>query len=86
MLSPYVINNTMWRFSEMLQYQFIQNFEYDYVLKLNAQQDAVVREKELLDAIKEYVGIDANIHLEYVDEIPLLASGKRKQVICNYKI
>lgn len=86
MLSPYVINNTMWRFSELRQYQFIQNGENDYVLKLNAQQDAVVREKELLDAIKEYVGIDANIHLEYVDEIPLLASGKRKQVICNYKI
>ena len=45
----------------------------------------MIREQKLLDVIKNYVGFDANIILEYVEEIPLLASGKRKQVICNYK-
>lgn len=84
MLSPYVINNTMWRFTELRQYQFIQNGKNDYVLKLNVQSGVTVRERELLDSVKDYIGDDANITLMYVDEIPLLASGKRKQVICNY--
>ena len=85
LLSPYVIINTMWDFLELKQYQFIQIGKNDYVLKLNAQPGAVIREQKLLDVIKNYVGFDANIILEYVEEIPLLASGKRKQVICNYK-
>lgn len=84
MLSPYVINNTMWRFTELRQYQFVQNGKNDYLLKLNAQPNSKIREEELLYAIKDYIGDDANINVEYVDEIPLLASGKRKQVICNY--
>lgn len=84
MLSPYVINNTMWRFTELHQYQFVQNGKNDYLLKLNAQPNSKIREEELLYAIKDYIGDDANINVEYVDEIPLLASGKRKQVICNY--
>ena len=84
MLSPYVINNTMWRFTELRQYQFIQNGKNDYILKLNVQSGAAVRERELLDSVKDYIGDDANIAIMYVDEIPLLASGKRKQVICNY--
>ena len=74
----------MWRFTELRQYQFVQNGKNDYLLKLNAQPNTIVRELELLNAIKDYVGDDANIRIEYVDEIPLLASGKRKQVICNY--
>lgn len=84
MLSPYVINNTMWRFSELRQYQFIQNDANDYLLKINSQPDQTIRIDEMLDAIKQYVGADANIIVENVDEIPLLVSGKRKQVICNY--
>ncbi len=84
MLSPYVINNTMWRFGELRQYQFIQNDANDYLLKINSQSGQNIRIEEILEAVKQYVGADANIKVEKVDEIPLLASGKRKQVICNY--
>lgn len=84
MLSPYVINNTMWRFKELRQYQFIQNSRNLYVLKLNVFKGNAVREDEILNAIRDYVGADAKIEIEYVNEIPLLASGKRKQIICNY--
>ena len=85
MLSPYIVNNTLWRFEELKQYQFIQNDVNDYIVKLNVKQQTFNREKELLDALKHYIGEDANIKVEYVEEIPLLASGKRKQVINNYK-
>lgn len=85
LLSPYIINNTMWRFDQVRQYQFIQNDSNDYLLKINKQKEPFSQENEILKALKMYVGSDANIQVEYVDEIPLLASGKRKQVINNYK-
>ncbi|MGI6244130.1 MAG: hypothetical protein ACOYJK_11520 [Prevotella sp.] len=84
-LSPYIINNTLWKYTELKQYQFIQNDKKEYELKLNKVEGEFVREKELLDDIKAYVGHDANIIVTYVDEIPLLSSGKRKQVVNNYK-
>ena len=74
----------MWRFRELRQYQFIQNDANDYLLKINSQSGQNIRIEEILEAVKQYVGADANIRVEKVDEIPLLASGKRKQVICNY--
>ncbi len=84
-LSPYVINNTLWRFKELNQYQFIQNQQNDYLIKLNTNKNEFNRLNELLMELKKYIGQDAKISVEYVDEIPLLASGKRKQVINNYK-
>lgn len=84
-LSPYIINNTFWKYTELKQYQFIQNSEKNYELKLNQVEGALVREREILDDIKTYVGHDADITVTYVDEIPSLSSGKRKQVINNYK-
>ena len=84
LLSPYVINNSMWQYQDILQYQFVQNEEKDYTLKLNCVP-GFNQEEEVLNVIKEYIGQDAKILIEYVDEIPLLSSGKRKQVINNYK-
>lgn len=86
MLSPYVINNTMWRFLEIKQYQFIQNDKKDYTLKINCDQNSLNSEKNIIKALKEYIGENAKIEIIYVDEIPLLSSGKRKQVINNYNI
>lgn len=84
MMSPYIINNTLWYYRELNQYQFVQNGENDYLLKLNIDNKSFLRENELLNDIKKYIGEDANIKIEYIDEIPLLASGKRKQVVNNY--
>lgn len=84
-LSPYIIINTFWKYTELKQYQFIQNSEKNYELKLNQVEGALVREREILDDIKTYVGHDADITVTYVDEIPSLSSGKRKQVVNNYK-
>lgn len=84
LLSPYIINNSMWQYQDVLQYQFIQNGQNDYTLKLNCTS-CFNQENEVLNVIKGYIGDDAKIYVEYVDEIPLLSSGKRKQVINNYK-
>lgn len=85
LLSPHVITNTMWKYSgEVRQFQFIQNGRNDYVLKLNLTGTAPVREAELKDDLGRYLGPDAVISLDYVEEIPLLASGKRKKIVNNY--
>ena len=85
MLSPYTIINTMWPFNEVKQYQLIQNAEKEYLLKINKQVDIFTQKEHILQALKSYIGYDADIVIEYVSEIPLLSSGKRKQVINNYK-
>ena len=38
-----------------------------------------------LTEIKSVLGNDAVVRVEYVDDIPVLASGKRKPVICEWK-
>ena len=41
-------------------------------------------ENTLLE-IRKIVGQDADVQIEYVEDIPVLASGKRKMVICEWK-
>ncbi len=43
-----------------------------------------MREEELISEFKTYLGEDATFSIEYVSEIPLLASGKRKKIVNNY--
>lgn len=79
-LSPHIISNNFWGFSEIKQFQFIQKSSDAYVVKINTdvnfqQTDAVKRMLEKL------LGDKANISVEIVNEIPELASGKRKYIV-----
>ncbi len=67
----------------IIQWQFIQKGEKDYLIKLNMEKgyDA----GETVDRIKSVLGADANVLVEYVNDIPVLASGKRKPVVCEWK-
>ncbi len=85
LLSPHVVTNTMWKYSsEIKQFQFIQNNRNDYLIKLNCKKDKFIKELELLADLKRYLGTDAFIQVEYVDEIPILASGKRRKIVNNF--
>lgn len=66
------------------QFQFVQTGEKEYVFRLNAIGDEV-QEGQITDYFKKYLGEDANILFHYVDEIPLLSSGKRKKITNEYK-
>ena len=48
-----------------------------YTLWLNGEKEEI-DEKAILDFIRPYFGEDAEITVEYLDEIPVLNSGKRK--------
>lgn len=86
MISPYVINTPMHEFLEIRQYQFIQEDINNYTMLLNLSDVNVFnREDEMIDMLRSFLGQDANITVSYVSEIPVLKSGKRKQVVNNYK-
>lgn len=81
LLSPVTIINAMWEFSDLLQWQFIQHAPRKFEMKINCTTETYHREKEMIKVIKSYVGEDVEIKVTYVNEIPLLASGKRKSVL-----
>jgi len=80
LISSYVITNNMWKYTDIKQYQFVQESPKSYYFKINTD-NKFERKKELINEFLRYFGKDAEIRVEYVSEIPLLASGKRKKVV-----
>ncbi|MBK8547875.1 MAG: hypothetical protein IPL63_11015 [Saprospiraceae bacterium] len=70
----------MWKYKEIDQYQLTQTGEKNYTLKISTTSD-FLRNDEILNEYKSYLGNDANIKIQIVNEIPLLASGKRRKVV-----
>ncbi|WP_240911329.1 phenylacetate--CoA ligase family protein [Yeosuana marina] len=84
MVSP-LIMSCLLNYSGVIQGQLIQETQNEYTLKLNATSE-FKRELDLLNELKGYLGHQAIIHSVYVNEIPLLASGKRKMMVNKYTI
>ena len=84
LISPHLIHVILYDYFHLIkQYQFIQETENSYTIKLNVYDSFAFEEQLILDVKKEF-GDDSVITIEYVDEIPPLSSGKRKKVINNY--
>ncbi|MBL0356313.1 MAG: phenylacetate--CoA ligase family protein [Chitinophagaceae bacterium] len=83
LVSSYIVYKNMWQYTEILQYQLVQYGAKDYVFKIN-MDGAFTKEEKLVQEFKQYLGQDANFTVEYVDEIPLLSSGKRKKIANTY--
>ncbi len=82
-LSSYLVYKNMWKYTEITQYQIIQEGVNMYTIRLNTNT-VFKREKELLSEFLDYLGHDAVIRVDYVNEIPMLSSGKRRKVVNNY--
>jgi phenylacetate-coenzyme A ligase PaaK-like adenylate-forming protein len=82
-ISSFIITNLMMKYSSLNQFQFIQVGKKDYIFKLNTTQE-FNEESQLISMFKEYLGIDSNIRIEYIEEIPILSSGKRRLVVNDY--
>lgn len=72
------------KIERMLQWQFVQNTKNKYTFKL-VMDGCKINEKECIDYIKNILGADAFINIEYVDELPVLSSGKRKLILNEWK-
>ena len=78
-VTPYIITNNLWDIEGVKQYRFIQEDVKDYTIWLNGDT-AKMDQEEILGRIRPYLGDEARIKVEIVDEIPVLASGKRKYI------
>ena len=71
-------------YSECKQFQFIQVGEKEYKFKINGDYGKT-DEKATWEYFKDLLGEDATLNFEYVEEIPILSSGKHQKVISRYK-
>jgi len=86
LVSSFVVYTKFYNYYHLLkQYQFIQQGEKHYEIKLNLQGGSFDFESDLIADIKSDFGEDSKVTITYVDEIPPLASGKRRKVMNNYK-
>jgi len=84
-ISPFAITNMMWKCQQLKQYQFIQTGQSSYIMRLNVEGNCF-SEQSLLDDLQSIVGADAAISIEYTNEIPVLASGKRQYIVNQMKL
>ena len=80
LLSPHIIDYTLRKYTEIKQFQFIQKDHNEYALKLICKK-SIKLENSIKEDLKKQLGANSNIKIEYVHEIPLLNSGKRKMVV-----
>jgi len=86
LVSSYLVFTKVFKYYTLFkQYQFIQQGEKDYEIKLNLHGDNFEHENELIENVKSDFGEDATVTITYVDGIPPLSSGKRRKVVNNYK-
>lgn len=83
MVSSYIMYKNMWQYTEIEQYQLVQTHIKSYEFKINCP-DGFQREDQLVAEFKSYLGDDADFKVIYVDEIPLLDSGKRRKTVNLY--
>ncbi len=87
LLSPHAVDYGLRTIEEIKQFQLIQLSEFDYKLKLNAKPDTDLKKSAALaeKGVKAFLGDEAKIEIEFVEEIPLLLSGKRRIVVNEWK-
>ncbi|MBG1245568.1 phenylacetate--CoA ligase family protein [Nostoc sp. NZL] len=77
------IFETLGRLGVMKQFQFIQEEQTRYRLRL-CVNERFSQEESVIEKLKQILGTDAHIKVDYVDEIPVLNSGKRKYIVSLY--
>lgn len=85
--SSMLLSRTFKHFDKLNQWQFIQKDEKSYILKVVMNENDNPEEylKPGIIELKKFLGKDAHLLISKVDEIPTLASRKRKPVINEWK-
>jgi phenylacetate-CoA ligase len=79
-ISSYRIQFIFEEYFDISQYQLIQNGKTQYTIKINTG-GTFTKEAKLIEELKSSLGEEAVFTVEYVSEIPLLSSGKRKMMM-----
>lgn len=76
-IAPTTLLYTMWAFDDVWQFQLIQTGRTTYRFLAVAQPDPA-RDAALAAALRDLIGGDVDLTIEYVDEIAAMPSGKRR--------
>lgn len=71
------VSTNMWNLKGVKQFRFIQEDVTRYTMCLNGDRD-LIDVNDVIGRLKPFLGKRAEINIEFVDEIPVLNSGKRK--------
>ncbi len=82
-ISPHALSMNMWGIEGINQFQFIQSGEKEYEIRINPKFSNV-NEEDILIRLRPLLGEDANLKITYVNEIPVLSTGKRRTFINLY--
>lgn len=86
LISPHAITNAMWEHQGIRQFQFVQKDAKEYLIRINPIQGIVPSQDAIMKTLYKYVGNDAVLRAEVVNEIPVLASGKRRYIVNESRI
>ena len=81
-LIPSHLSLRLMDYGKFRQFQLVQKTKKEYHINLNT--DTKVDEAKIITDYKAHFGDDAVIKINYVNEIPLLSSGKRREVVNEY--
>lgn len=86
-LHPMAIGREMKHYDDVAQWQFIQKEEAQYELRICLREEGggPAVSSRVIQPLKNILGEDAVINVVVVDDIPVLASGKRKMVVNERK-
>jgi phenylacetate-CoA ligase len=84
-VSPHVFTRTMSLSQEIKQCQFIQESEDTYTLRITANTDDKPNVDKEVKELKKTLGEKAKINVEYVENIPVMNSLKRKIIVSKLK-
>lgn len=82
MINPHVISVKMWGIANVSQWQFIQKNEC-YLIKILPSTSGKVDEEELLSRMKQVLGENVDIRIEYVKSIPVVTNSQKRKYIIN---
>jgi len=82
-VSSFIFYKSIWKYPAVRQFQLAQETPTRYRLRLNVTPEFAA-EQALLADFRDHVGAASDLRAEYVDEIPVLHSGKRQQVVQEY--
>lgn len=81
--SPVMFTTKMWGIENIVQWKFVQTGKTTYKFVINGDQSKI-DESYICGLFRNDLGADAVISFEYVDEIPVLNSGKRRCIENQY--
>lgn len=84
-VSPMAIARILKHYSDIQQWQFIQNGAKEYVLRL-VIKNKIIDPDKIRSELLHLFGSNADIAIQLTAGIPVLASGKRKPVVNNWKV